>query len=178
MNRTAHLALAAVLTLAGCADSGPVAPNPALAGASAAPAQAKASAVTENVWTPVTFTIPGGTCGLTSTVTGSGLFHTVTRSTQSGNGKWHVSFSWSAHGTATGEDGSTYRFNYAINAKSVDPTGPDDLVVIELIDHFNLLGQRGAPDLKVFLKGTFEYPAFAPIGNFTLRGPSISCDPI
>jgi len=178
MNRTAHLALAAVLTLAGCADSGPVAPHPALADANAAPAQAKASAVTENFWTPVTFTIPGGTCGLTTTVTGSGLFHIVTRSTQSGNGAWHVSFSWSAHGTATGEEGSTYRFNYAINAKSVDPTGPDDLVVIELIDHFNLLGQQGAPDLKIFLKGTFEYPAFAPIGDAVLRGPGIFCDPI
>jgi len=177
MNRTARLALA-VFTLAGCADSGPVAPSPALADASAAPAQAKGSAVTENFWTPVTFTIPGGTCGLTTTVTGSGLFHIVTRSTQSGNGQWHVSFSWSAHGTATGEDGSTYRFNYAINAKSVDPTGPGDLAVIELVDHFNLLGQQGAPDLKIFLKGAFEYPAFAPVGNVTIRGPGIFCDPI
>ena len=178
MNRALHLALAAVFTLAGCADSGPSAPNAPLADASPAPARARASGAVENHWTPVTFTIPGGTCGLTTTVTGTGIFHIVTRSTQSGNGDWHVSFSWSAHGTATGEDGSTYRFNYAINAKSVDPTGPDDLVTIELIDHFNLLGQRGAPDLKIFLKGTFEYPAFVPIGDATIRGPGIFCDPI
>jgi hypothetical protein len=102
----------------------------------------------------------------------------VTRSTQSGNGAWHVSFSWSAHGTATGEDGSTYRFNYAINAKSVAPTGPNDLVTIELVDHFNLLGRGNTPDLRVFLHGAFEYPAFTPIGDAVIRGPGISCDPI
>jgi hypothetical protein len=177
MNRVAYLAFAAAFTL-GCADSGPVAPNAARLGADSAPTLGKSSGAVENYSTPVSFTIPGGTCGMTTTVTGTGVFHIVTRSTQSGNGDWHVSFSWSAHGTATGEDGSTYRFNYAINAKSVDPTGPDDLVTIELIDHFNLLGQRGAPDLKVFLKGTFEYPAFAPIGDATIRGPGIACDPI
>ena len=178
MHRASHLALAAVFTLAGCVDSGPSAPSIALADASPAPAQSKTSGAVENYTTPVTFTIPGGTCGMTTTVSGTGVFHIVTRSTQSGNGDWHVSFSWSAHGTATGEDGSSYRFNYAINAKSVDPTGPDDLVTIELIDHFNLLGQQGAPDLKIFLKGTFEYPAFAPIGDATIRGPGIFCDPI
>ena len=178
MHRAAHLALAAALTLVGCADSGPVAPSIERVDASVAPGLAKSSGAIENYWTPVSFTIPANTCGLTTTVTGTGTFHIVTRSTQSGNGKWHVSFSWSAHGTATGADGSTYRFNYAINAKAVEPTSAGDLETIELIDHFNLLGQRGAPDLKVFLKGAFEYPAFAPIGNFTLRGPSIACDPI
>ena len=177
MSRATHLALAAAFMLTGCADSGPAAPIAPPLRASSAPAPAKTSGAVENYWAPVSFTIPGGTCGLATTVTGTGVFHVVTRSTQSGNGAWHVGFSWSAHGTATGEDGSTYRFNYAANAKSVEPTGPDDLATIELIDHFNLLGQGKTPDLRVFLRGTFEYPSFSPI-DAVIRGPGISCDPI
>lgn len=167
--------LVAAVSVAGCAD--PVAPSSARADALRAPSLVTASAVTENYWTPVGFVIPGGTCGLNTTVTGTGTFHIVTRSTQDGAGRWHVSFSWNAHGTATGADGSSYRFNYAINAKSVDPTGPNDLAIIELVDHFNLLGQGKTPDVKVFLHGTFEYPAFNPIAA-VIRGPGITCDPI
>jgi len=177
----ASIALATSLVTAmtvACTDSGPVAPNRALVDDVRASSLAQASGVSDNLTIPVTFTIPGGTCGLTTTVTGNGVFDIVTRSTQSGNGAWHVSFSWNAHGTATGADGSSYRFNYAINAKSVDPTGPDDLVTIVLVDHFNLLGQGKTPDLKVYLHGTFELPAFTPIGDAVIRGPGISCDPI
>jgi hypothetical protein len=165
------------VTLTACTDPGPVAPNAARPDASNSASLVQASGVSDNLWIPVTFTIPGGTCGVASTVTGDGLFHIVARSTQSANGAWHVSFSWSAHGTATGADGSNYRFNYAINAKSVDPTGTD-LVVIDLIDHFNLLGQGTTPDLKIYLNGTFTFPAFEPIGNAVVRGPGIFCDPI
>jgi len=165
------------VTLTACTDPGPVAPNAARPDASNSASLVQASGVSDNLWIPVTFTIPGGTCGVASTVTGDGLFHIVARSTQSANGAWHVSFSWSAHGTATGADGSSYRFNYAINAKSVDPSGTD-LVVIDLIDHFNLLGQGTTPDLKIYLNGTFTFPAFEPIGNAVVRGPGIFCDPI
>ncbi len=172
------LLLFTALTLTACADPGPVAPNAARPDAPNSPSLAKAAGASDNLWVAVSFTIPGGTCGLASTVTGNGVFHIVARSTQSGNGSWHVSFSWSAHGTATGADGSSYRFNYAINAKAVDPTGPDDIVVIDLVDHFNLLGEGKTPDMKIFLKGTFTYPAFEPIGNAVIRGPGIFCDPI
>jgi len=165
------------VTLTACTDPGPVAPNAARPDASNSASLVQASGVSDNLWIPVTFTIPGGTCGVASTVTGDGLFHIVARSTQSANGAWHVSFSWSAHGTATGADGSSYRFNYAINAKSVDPTGTD-LIVIDLVDHFNLLGQGTTPDLKIYLNGTFTFPAFEPIGNAVVRGPGIFCDPI
>jgi len=165
----------ATITIAGCAD--PVAPSSARADALRSPSLVKATGVSENFWAPVGFVIPGGTCGLNTTVTGTGVFHTVTRSTQDGTGRWHVSFSWNAHGTATGADGSSYRFNYAINAKSIDPTGPNDLVVIDLVDHFNLLGQGKTPDLRVYLNGTFTFPAFSPI-DAVIRGPGISCDPI
>jgi hypothetical protein len=172
------LLLFTALTLTACTDAGPVVPNAAGPNVPSAPSLATTSGVSDNLTIPVAFTIPGGTCGVASTVTGTGLFHIVARSTQSGDGAWHVSFSWSAHGTATGADGSSYRFNYAINAKSVDPTGPDDLAVIELVDHFNLLGQGNTPDLKVYLHGSFTFPAFVPIGNAVIRGPGLACDPI
>jgi hypothetical protein len=45
------------------------------------------------------------------------------------------------------------------------------------VDHFNLVGQ-GTPDLKVYLHGAFTFPAFTPIGDAVIRGPSILCDPI
>lgn len=172
------LLLFTALTLTACTDPGPVAPNAARPDAPNSASLAKASGVSDNLWVPVTFTIPGGTCGIASTVTGAGVFHIVSRATQTGTGAWSVSFSWSAHGTATGADGSSYRFNYAINAKAVNPTGPDDIVVIDLVDHFNLLGQGTTPDMKIFLKGTFTFPAFVPIGNAVIRGPGIFCDPI
>lgn len=171
------LRLCAALAMTACTDLGPVEPDMSRADALRPPSLVQAAAVTENFWTPVGFTIPGGTCGLTTTVTGTGIFHVVTRSSQDGTGRWHVSFSWSAHGTATGEDGSSYRFNYAINSRSVDPVGPNDLAIIDLVDHFNLQGQGGTPDLRVYLNGTFEYPAFNPI-DAVIRGPGIFCDPI
>lgn len=172
------LLLFTALTLTACTDPGPVAPNAARTDAPNSPSLANESGVSDNLTIPVTFTIAGGTCGVASTVNGTGLFHIVARSTQSANGAWHVSFSWSAHGTATGADGSSYRFNYAINAKAVDPTGPDDMAVISLVDHFNLLGQGNTPDMKIYLNGTFTFPAFEPIGNAVIRGPGIFCDPI
>jgi hypothetical protein len=171
------LLLSAALVLTACTDPGPVAPNTSRADAIRSPSLVKASGVSENYTVPVGFVIPGGTCGLNTTVTGTGLFHIVTRSTQDGTGRWHVSFSWDAHGTATGADGSSYRFNYAINARSVDPSGPNDLAIIDIVDHFNLLGQGKTPDLKVYLNGTFTFPAFNPI-DAVIRGPGIACDPI
>lgn len=172
------LLLFTAFTLTSCTDPGTVAPDAARPSASVSPSLATAAGASDNLTIPVSFTIPGGTCGVASTVTGNGLFHIVSRATQTGNGDWHVSFSWSAHGTATGADGSSYRFNYAINAKAVDATGPDDIVVINLVDHFNLLGQGKTPDMKIYLNGTFTFPAFVPIGNAVVRGPGIFCDPI
>jgi len=64
-------------------------------------------------------------------------------------------------------------FNYANSQELVNPD------VIDIVDHFNLLGQGSTPDLKVYLRGTFQstFP-FGPIGDPVIRGPSFSCDPI
>ena len=129
----------------------------------------------------VTFTLEAGTCGLTTTVTGTGVFHSVSRVSPIGGGEVRVTFSESAHGTATGEDGSRYRFNYAANYEVTEVLDPSGLpVVIDLVDHFNLLGQNGAPDVKVFLHGQFLFDGslpLTPIGNPTIRG-GVECDPL
>lgn len=181
MLSTKHLSSALLvstaLVLTACSDPGPVAPNTSRADALRSPSLTKASDITENYSYPVTFTIPGGTCGLNSTVTGNGIFHVESRAHQSEDGKWHVSFHWTSHGTATGEDGSRYTYNYGLKAKAVDPTGPDDLAIIDINDHFNLIGKGKAPDVKVTLRGTFEFPSFNPI-DAVIKGPGIACDPI
>jgi hypothetical protein len=180
LRRAPHLALAAAFAaafaLAGCAD--PVAPHAAGADALGGPRLAQGSGLDRTTF-PVTFTIAGGTCGLATTVTGTGVFQIVSRASQSRTGEWRIAFNWSAHGTATGEDGSQYRFNYSANGKWIDPVDPTTLpVVIDFVDHFNLLGQGGTPDLRVFLHGQFVFPTFELVGDPVIRGPSLFCDPI
>ena len=156
-----------VFALAACAD--PVAPRPAVPNVPDDPS----FAVVQNSTDPVTFTLPAGPpCGLTTDVTGTGEFHTVVRVSQSKSGE-KVEFNLSARGTAVGEDGSRYVFNYANSQELVNPD------VIDIVDHFNLIGQGNTPDLKVYLRGTFQstFP-FGPIDDPVIRGPSFSCDPI
>lgn len=166
------------LVFSACTDSGPVAPNTEPDPGVRSPSPVNSSAVTANLTIPVTFTIAGGTCGLATTVTGSGVFHIVARSVQTGTGAWHVSFSYNAHGTATGADGSRYVFNYAINARSVNPTGPNDVATLDLVDHFNLIGQGKTPDMKIYFRGRFLYDGvnITPV-DAVIRG-ELLCDPI
>jgi hypothetical protein len=173
------LTLAAAFALAGCAD--PTAPHAASPDALGSPNSAQGSAVADRVRFDVTFTIPGGTCGLTTTVTGTGVFQVVSRVSQTRAGELRIAFSESAHGTATGADGSQYRFNYAANYELIDVDDPTALpIVIDIVDHFNLLGQGRAPDVKVFLKGLFLFDGslpLIPIGDPVIRG-GVACDPI
>jgi len=165
-----------VLALAACAD--PVAPRQAMPNVPGDPN----FAVVQNSTDPVQFTLPfpgGPTCGLTTTVTGTGEFHTVTRVSQSNTGVWKVTFSLSAHGTASGADGSRYVFNYANSQEYVNPVDPTTAPAVgDIIDHFNLIGQGKTPDLRVFLKGKFTFPDFEPVDDPVVRGLDIFCDPI
>jgi hypothetical protein len=173
-----HLALAAAFALAGCAD--PTAPDAASPEALGGHNLAQASAA-DRVRFDVTFTIPGGTCGLTTTVTGTGVYQVVSRVSETPAGGLRIAFHESAHGTATGADGSQYRFNYAVNYTVIDVDDPTTLpIVLDLVDHFNLLGQGRAPDVKVFLKGLFLFDGsvpLIPIGDPVIRG-GLTCDPI
>jgi hypothetical protein len=171
------LTLAAAFALAGCAD--PAAPHTASSEPLGGPTLAQSAA--DRVRFEVTFTIPGGTCGLTTTVTGTGVLQVVSRVSQTGAGGLRIAFNESAHGTATGADGSQYRFNYTANYEVIDVDDPTTLpIAIDIVDHFNLLGQGRAPDVKVFLKGQFLFDGtlpLIPIGDPVIRG-GLTCDPI
>jgi hypothetical protein len=173
--RASHFAIATSLALAACGD--PVTPRPASPDALHRPNLAAADRTTSDV----KFTIPAGQCGLTTTVTGSGVFQSVGRVSRTGAGKVRIAFHESAQGTATGEDGSQYRFNYSANYEVTEVLDPSGLpVVIDLVDHFNLLGQGGAPDIKVFLHGQFLFDGtlpLTPVGTPVIRG-DLACDPI
>jgi hypothetical protein len=174
--RPSHLALAAVLTLAGCADS--ASPPTAPLRAPDSPALEKITNQTDISRFDVSFTIPAGTCGLTTTVTATGVYQALGRVSQTRAGESRIGISESAHGTATGEDGSKYRFNYVANYNILgDPsTFP---LTLDLVDHFNLIGQGGAPDIKVYLRGLFLYDGLplVPIGSPEIRG-DLNCDPL
>jgi hypothetical protein len=171
-------ALASSLGL-GCTD-GP-APTDPNGPAATEPSLTPAALAADRVRFDVTFTIPGGTCGLTTTVTGTGVYQVVSRVSETRAGGLRIAFHESSHGTATGADGSQYRFNYAVNYKVIDVDDPTTLpIVLDLVDHFNLLGQGQTPDLRVFLKGLFLFDGtlpLTPIGDPVIRG-GLTCDPI
>lgn len=136
-------------------------------------------AVVDNSTVPVQFTLSAALCGLPADVTGAGVLHAVTRASQSKTGEWNVVLNLTARGTASGTDGSTYVFDYAGLQTWVDPVNPTTAPsVVDIVDHFNLLGQGNAPDVKVYLRGKFTYPLFEPVDNPVVRGPDIWCDPI
>ena len=171
----ALLAVLVAFAVAGCADA--TSPSAALPNARTRPSLG----LVDNFTFPVNFSIPGGTCGLTSTVTATGIYHVVNRVSETRAGGLRIAFSETAHGTATGLDGSQYRFSYAANYKVIDVDDPTTLpIVLDLVDHFNLLGQGQTPDVKVFLRGQFQYDGtlpLTPIGDPVIRG-GVECDPI
>ena len=116
------------------------------------------------------------------------MFRVVAKSAQKPDGSWHVNISWTAHGTAVGDDGSQYTFNYALNAHAKDLTGPNYGLPGDFVttDHFNLLGKAGAPDLKVSFRAIVNLDGadpttlaltFTPVDFIALKG-EYNCDPI
>ena len=176
LRRVSYLAVIAASALAACAD--PVTPSASPPDPFVSPNFAR---VAEVARFPVTFILPGGTCGLTTTVTGTGVLQIVSRVSQIRAGEVRIAFSETAHGTATGEDGSQYRFNYSANYEVTEVLDPSGLpVVIDLVDTFTLLGQGQAPDIKVFLHGQFLFDGtlpLTPIGDPVIRG-GVACDPL
>ena len=179
MLRAKHIAVVCVAALAACAES--VAPPDA----PEMPRGPNRAAVASPIRFDVTFDIPQGTagnlCGLAAPVTGTGVFQMVNRVSQTKDGEWRVHFSWSAHGTAVGEDGSQYRFSYSANGRWIDVVTPTTVPVeIELVDHFNLIGQGHTADIKLFLRGRFLFDGvdITAIGDPVIRGADLECDPI
>jgi hypothetical protein len=176
LRRPSHLALTLAVLLAGCADSAtPTAPVRAPESA----ALQKITNQTDISRFDVSFTIPAGTCGLSTTVTATGVYQALGRVSQTSDGEPRVGITEVAHGTASGADGSQYRFNYVANY-DILPDATTFPLTLDLVDHFNLIGQGGAPDIKVYLRGLFLYDGslpVIPIGSPEIRG-DLNCDPL
>ena len=99
-----RLAFPFALVFALAAGAEPTSPHATVPNA---PTRANLATVVDNFKFDVEFTIPGGTCGLTSTVTGTGVYHVVSRISETRAGGLRIAFSETAHGTATGADTAT-----------------------------------------------------------------------
>jgi hypothetical protein len=170
--------LLAVTLVAGCGDAGVSAPE---VGASPLFASAgRGGGVASNTTVPVTFTLKAGRCGLTTDVTATGEFHAIVRTTTGANGQeLQVGFNNSAHGTAVGADGTRYVWNYHNNRRRDNYTGSRPFEV-HWTDHFNLIGQGGAPDVRTFFNVYFTLEVDGSrtyLREVTIGDPD-NCDPI
>ena len=148
--RTSYLALAVSVVLAGCADS--VAPP--TASAPGDPELAKSSNVTTVTRSDVTFTIPGGTCGPTTTITGTGVLTLLFRATENAQGT-HIGTTIHGHGTATDATGARWIWTDADLNNELFPSGNTSSHAFSqtVRENFNVIGPNGQ---KVMVKGTFH----------------------
>jgi hypothetical protein len=165
--------LAVVAT--GCADGTPVGPRPTVAPRAAAGQQ---SGIVTEV-TPFTFTFPAGSCGLTTEVTVVGELREMTHTTVIAGETYPIAFHETAHGTATGADGSRYVFNYVGNRRRVDFTGARPFEV-RWVDHFHLVGQGTTPDVRTFFNTYFRANADGSRTTYrdVVLGNPGECDPL
>jgi hypothetical protein len=179
MSRTRLTAVVLSFLIApACSDGGPLQPDTSLAGLGS-PQLASANA-TEVGREFVEFTLTPQVCpSLTTTVTGSGVFRFANHLSVAQKGaKIPASFHQSFQGTATGADGSTYRFTYNNNTRfTTEALPPFDAFVV---DKFYLIGQGGVRDIRVQQRAHFR---FNPDGTVTLisfevRGDPVECDPV
>lgn len=163
-----------IVVAMGCGDRGPVQLESSAEGFGARSANAGSTFTFRE---PLNFTLTPATCpSLTTIVTGTGVSHLTVHASQSTDGALHFSFHNSVKGTATGADGSAYRFTYNLSAKQSAEEPP---FVVTLVDNFHLLGQGSTPNLAVH-----QYYDFIvyPDGSFIdlkvrVRGDP-GCDPI
>jgi hypothetical protein len=172
----ASLLVAALV--AGCGEADVSAPDVGAAPRFAA--SASGGGVASNTTFPVSFTLRAGRCGLTTDVTGTGEWHAIVRTTTGANGQeLQVGFNNSAHGTAVGADGTRYVWSYHNNRRRVDYTGSRPFEV-HWTDHFNLIGQGGAPDVHTFFNVyyTLEVDGSRTYLREVTIGDPDNCDPI
>jgi hypothetical protein len=168
-----------VAAAAGCS-------TPELSGPELAPSRPLAArAVPTNIQIrqPVSFTIPAGTCGLATTVEGTGEFHIVIQFTQRPDGTFNPApINATSNGTAVGADGSRYHWTYTNNSILRDRTGGFSFpFTVQFVDVFRLTGAGNAPDIKVTQRGTITITGPNP-EDFTVLSYSVkgdpACDPI
>ncbi len=174
--RLLYASLCAMM-LAACAEeqSGNTGP---LAAPTAPPAFAASANASFHFREPVVFELTPEVCRqLTTTVTGTGTLRGTVHLSPDGSGGLHFNIHTSAQGTATGADGSSYRFSYNNNTQTTkEPVPPFE---VRTVDKFRLNGQGSTPDL--FVKQYYDF-ILNPDGSFTdlrvrVRGDPF-CDPI
>lgn len=172
--RTELCVLALALAIAACDDGAPLP-----AGPSPETGLAFASAnATQTSREPLTFTLTPETCPqLATVVTGTGESHVVVHQSPDASGGVHFIFSNTVKGTAVGEDGSTWKFSYQLNEHDTKEAEPP--FTVAFVDKFLLLGDGGAPNIKVKIYNQF---VVNPDGSFTdlkirIRGEP-GCDAI
>jgi hypothetical protein len=126
---------------------------------------------------PLSFTLTPADCSqLTTTVTGTGISHIVVHQSPDANGNIHFSFSNTVNGTATGADGSFYRFSYQLNQRATVPPVPPIRVFTG--DKFVLLGQGKTQNIAVRFHEEFVVnPDGSITDTFRVRG-DLGCDAI
>lgn len=166
-----------LLILGGCAES-PTMPDSSAA--PAAPNLATSANATNVSRFPISFELTPEQCPiLTTTVTGEGVFVFIAH--ESARGPQDMAtfrFQSSATGTASGSDGSTYRFAYSNHYR--DDGSVTLPYVFTVTDQFVLAGQGGAPHIQTQFLVTVRANAD---GTYTaldvkVHGDPGSCDPI
>nr|MBA3260754.1 hypothetical protein [Gemmatimonadales bacterium] len=145
---------------------------------SAPPALAASPNASVHFLEPVNFELTPETCPeLSTTVTGTGTLRGTVHLSPDGSGGLHFHVNTSAQGTATGADGSSYRFSYNNNTQTTkEPVPPFE---VRTVDKFRLNGQGSTPDL--FVKQYYHF-ILNPDDSFTdirvrVRGDP-ACDAI
>ena len=120
--------------------------------------------------------LPAGT-----EITGTGTSKTIESVTTDGNGVTTVTNTTHAFGTATDQEGNTYRFNYS-NHYRISNTGPTDPVLSGImVDSFSLAG-NGPAHLSNGFRAVFTIDVLTGLVSYqelTTRGdPLEGCDPL
>jgi hypothetical protein len=172
--RTPQYIVVAAL-LAACSPDQPLATE-SVVSTTSPPAFASANG-TLTASEPLSFTLAPADCSqLTTTVTGTGISHTVLHESPDANGKIHFSFSNTVNGTATGADGSFYRFSYQLNQRATVPAVPP--IRIFTTDKFVLVGQGKTQNIAVRFHEEFVVNADGTFTDtFRVRG-DLGCDAI
>ena len=99
--------------------------------------------------TPVEFVLTPEQCpDVETTITGAGMYFLRHNERIDKNGVTHINDNLSAKGTAVGENGVVYHFNYHNNARvTIPPQGFP--FTIRQTDHFNLVGAGNAGNMQV-----------------------------
>ncbi len=144
------------------------------------PASASAQTFRERISVP--FTIPyDGPCsqlpdGLV--VSGTADLYVVTVVRVDKNGVSHVNINSRATGTATDNEGGTYRYNYSSHQSQEFPPGETN-IQIKWTDHFNLVGAGRTIQVHTgfVLRGTITESGFE-MNFINTYGDPFSCDPL